>query len=554
MKKKSYILALSVLASTAFTSCIGDLDTVPLNETDKTANQAYGESLESYEMGLAYVYGSFCLVSQNDPGSSDIAVSDAGQSELVRQFVNLNEMSADALKCTWGDSYITDSQNATWSSAGNTAITAVYTRCMMTITRANEFLNQTAGKELAGLDALRAEARFYRAFANWMMMDIFGNPPYATEDLLGTSKLPSQVGRAQLFSNIENELLAVENLLPETNTYPRVSKGAAQALLARLYLNAEVYTGKARWTDAKNYAEKVIKSGAYALCTEDKPAASAYEQLFLYDNGENPNSQKEMVFAIAYDKDYTQSWGGTTHLVSGALDDATSQFLASQLGYPEGSMISRERWNGYHVPNEFVERTFDLNGVEWGNAESIGFDRATSDKRALITNFGCKKDYDATSVQTGWRCWKFSSRDSEGNLYSSDDYTKFSSIDFPMIRLAEMYLTYAEATVRENGGADTTDPTALGYVNALRDRAGLGHLSFLSLDNILKELGAEFMWEGHRRVDLIRYGYFTSMNFSWPYKGGIPNGKASLPGYRTIYPLLTSDMTENPNLVQNPGY
>ena len=128
---KKIIYSLAIAASTlALNSCIGDLDTLPLNETDKTAQQAY-QNIEDLEKGLAYIYGSYSLVSQNDAGSSDIAVEDAGQSELLRQYVVLNEMSVDALKCAWGDSYITDTQNATWSATPNAATIAVYTRCLV---------------------------------------------------------------------------------------------------------------------------------------------------------------------------------------------------------------------------------------------------------------------------------------------------------------------------------------------------------------------------------------------------------------------------------------
>ena len=161
MKRILYSLAIAATTLT-MTSCLGDLDTVPLNETDKTPSDSYN-TIEGLEGGLAYIYGSYSLVSQNDPGTSDIAVSDAGQSELVRQYVNLNEMSADALKCTWGDSYISESQYATWTSAGNSATVAVYTRAMITVTRANEYLAQTKDSDVEGVKQLRAEARFLRA-------------------------------------------------------------------------------------------------------------------------------------------------------------------------------------------------------------------------------------------------------------------------------------------------------------------------------------------------------------------------------------------------------
>lgn len=273
-------------------ACIGDLDTLPLNETDKTAGQAY-QTLEDFEKGLAYIYGSYSLVSQNDPGSSDIAVEDAGQSELIRQYVVLNEMSCDVLKCTWGDSYITDTQNNSWTSTPNAATIAVYTRCMVTVTRANEFLLQSKGSSVEGVAGLRAEARFLRAYAYYMLMDLYGNPPFALEENIG-GELPSQIGRTALFQWIESELLDLVSGsdMPAVGTvgYPRVTKGTAQALLARMYLNAEVYTGTARWADARSAAEATIGMG-YQLCNN-------YEELFMQDNSENANAQKEMILQL----------------------------------------------------------------------------------------------------------------------------------------------------------------------------------------------------------------------------------------------------------------
>lgn len=565
MKRYIYSLAIATATSLSLNSCIGDLDTLPLNETDKTAEQAY-QTLGDLEKGLAYVYGSFSLVSQNDPGKADINVDDAGQSELVRQYVILNEMSVDALKCAWGDSYIADLQNNSWSSTPNSATLAVYTRCMMTVTRANEFLIQSAKKaSIEGVAQLRAEARFMRALAYYLLMDLYGNPPFALEENVGGA-LPEQIGRPALFNWIESELKSImgkdgviegEVLANKGSVeYSRADKGAAAAVLARMYLNAEVYTGTARWEDARDAAEEVIGMG-YGLCTK-------YEELFMQDNTENADARKEFIFAISYDRDRSQSWGGTTHLISASLDDVASAIIAKSLGYPAGSMITRERWNGYHVPSEYV-KNFELSGVKWGitvngnNPENwtpeigLGYDRENSDRRAFLYNIGGTEAYDKSDINSGWRCWKFTSRDSKGNLYSTEEYTKLSSADFPMFRLAEMYLIYAEAVARLNGGI-TTDAKAMGYIKALRDRAGLSMPSSIDLEFILKERACELMWEGHRRTDLIRYGYFTSAQFPWPYKGGVPEGKVALPSYRQIYPILQSDLSENPNLVQNEGY
>ena len=555
MKKYIYSLAIAVSALT-LNSCIGDLDTMPLNETDKTAEQMY-QTVDDFKSGLAYIYGSFSLVSQGSESGADIAVSDAGASELIRQYINMNEMSADALKCVWGDSYVTDLQNATWTSTPNDAILAVYTRCMMVITRANEFILQSSKKDLDGLKSLRAEARFLRALAYYMMMDLYGNPPFATPENIGGA-LPAQLdtdaakGRVLLFEWIESELKAIiagedgEELADHgAIEYPRADKGSAQAVLARMYLNAEVYTGTARWADAKAAAKAVIDMG-YELCP-------TFSHLFAQDNTENANARKEFIFAVSYDSEKTKSYGGTTVMIAASVGTDANLGIATALGYPEGSKINKGEWNGYHVPSEFVAQNFELTNVEWGATSGLGYDREHSDQRAFFYNIGCKEEYDPTTTDSGWRCWKFNSMKSDGTLCSTGDYTDFSSSDFPMFRLAEMYLIYAEAQARIDGGS-TTDATAVGYVKALRDRAGLSTSQVIDTEMILKERACELMWEGHRRTDLIRYGYFTSMSYPWPYKGGVPDGKTNLASYRTIYPLLQSDLSENPNLIQNPGY
>lgn len=549
MKKYIYSLAIAMSALT-LNSCIGDLDTMPLNETDKTAEQVY-VTLGDFEKGLAYIYGSFSLVSQSDPGSADINVGDAGASELVRQYMVLNEMSVGSLKCVWGDAYVADLQNNSWTTAPNDALIAVYTRCMMIVTRSNEFLLQSDKKiDMEGIKELRAEARFLRSLGYYILLDLFGNPPFALPENIGGA-LPTQIGREGLFNWIESELKAIISgeggeALPNKGSaaYPRADKGAAQAVLARMYLNAEVYTGTARWADAKTAAEAVIAMG-YKLCPN-------YEELFMQDNTENLNARNEFIFAIAYDRDKTQSYGGTTALINASLGEDVNNGIAAALGYPAGTKISRDQWNGYHVPNEYVAN-FDLVGVDWEAKSGFGYNREKSDRRAFFYNIGGVEAYDKANVNSGWRCWKFNSRASDGTLYSTDNYTIFSSADFPMFRLAEMYLIYAEAQARLDGGT-TTDSKAMGYIKELRDRAGVTTPSSINLDFILKERACELMWEGHRRTDLIRYGYFTAMSYPWPYKGGIPDGKVALPSYRTVYPLLQSDLSENSNLVQNTGY
>ncbi|HHV41226.1 MAG TPA: RagB/SusD family nutrient uptake outer membrane protein [Bacteroidales bacterium] len=556
MKKilqRIFIAALALLLVPV--ACINDLNTLPLNETDATSETAYAEPA-SYLNGLAYIYGYWALVSQGDVGSSDISVSDAGQSELTRMYMVLNELSTDSFKIIWGDNYVAPIQYHRWTSADNEAIIAVYTRAMKGITLANEYLIQTTddkleerghGGEMPTVHTYRAEARFNRALYYYLLLDLFGNPPFAMEENIG-GDLPEQISRKDLYDWLETELLELANSgeMPAKGQvpYPRATKGSVWAVLARMYLNAEIYTGTAQWQKAKDAAQTVIQMG-YTLHPN-------YQELFMQDNTTN-GATSEFIYAVSYDKDHTQSWGGTTHLVSATLSSDANEAIPRNLGI--SGLLNPETWNGYHVADDYVQR-FELSGVTWGATDGFGYDRERSDKRAFFYNIGSTKEFDNTTTDTGWRCWKFTGLYSDGHTVSdAEPNYKFSSIDFPVFRLAEMYLIHAEADARLSGGA-VADPVSKGYIDLLRDRAGVASKTpgELTLDWLLDERARELMWEGHRRTDLIRYGYFTSMQFPWTLKGGVMNGKVSLPEHRKIYPIILDDLNANPNLVQNPGY
>ena len=556
MKIINKILILS-FAAILFSSCLKDLDTLPLNTTDFTSENAYANE-ENYLKALSYINGYYMLVGQDDPGNNDLGFSDSGQSEFLRQWINMNEMTCDGLKCVWGDSYLTELQHDSWGSSTNDALVAVYTRAVKAIALVNEFLLQTTDSKIdaRGQSSLkgeiagyRAEARFHRAMFFYVLMDEFGNPPFPMPENIGGEN-PKRITRTDLFNWLETELLDLasdNSAMPAVGSvpYPRPTKGSVWALLSRMYLNAEVYTGTARWQDAKDAAKKVIGMG-YSL-------APKYSDMFRQDNTENGSAEKEFIFAVAYDRVSTQSWGGTSTFASASLSEEANLKLGAEFGL---SKINGENWAGYHVPNDYVAR-FQLNGVVWGNKTNVfGYDRAASDKRAFFTNYGSVQDFDEKQVSSGWMCWKFCGLDSNDKLVQQDGVPgnwKLSSADMPIFRLAEMYLNYAEADARLNGGV-VKDADALKYVKDLRDRAGVSMPSEVNLDWLLDERAREFMWEGHRRVDLIRFGKFTDVNYPWTLKGGLMNGKIALPSYKTIFPIIQSDLSSNSNLVQNEGY
>lgn len=541
--KKIYNILVAGIASLSLVSCIGNLNTLPLNDYDATSEAAY-VSEASYLSGLAYINAYYNFVSQNDAGASDLSFDDAGQSELIRQWLVLNDVPTSSLDIGWGDSYIAPLETHTWNTSDNNAIIAVYTRCMKGIALVNEYLLQTTDEKLAarGHEAFaasiaqyRAEARFHRAMFYYILMDEFGNPPFAKEENIG-GELPQQISRKDLFEWLETELLDLvsdASAMPAKGAvaYPRPTKDAAKALLARMYLNAEVYTGTARWADAKTYAKQVIDNG-YSLHPN-------YRELFMLDNGQTCGND-EFIFAVEYDVAKAQSWGGTTTLNNASFDDGMNKAVATHLGITEVDYVSADTWNGYHIDPAFAESNFELKNVKW-NGNGLGYDTANSDKRLFLYNAGADaENYSRTVSTSGWRCWKWAYTYSDGTLFKrggdeSADW-KLSSADFAIFRLPEMYYIYAESDARLNGGS-TSDATAIGYIKALRTRAGLSAPgSSMTVEYILKDKAAEYLWEGQRRQDEIRLGIFDSD----------PN--------RYIYPILESDRSANPNLKQNPGY
>ena len=541
--KKIITIALSAIACMSLVSCLKDLDAFPLNPYDSTSETAYNDQ-SSYLKGLAYLNANYSFVSQNSAGDNDLHFSDSGQSELLRQWFNMNDLCTGSLDIGWPDSYIISINDHSWTNADNTAVTAVYTRCMNGIVLCNEYLLQTTDEKvsLRGHDAFksdihqyRAEARFHRCMYYYILLDLFGRPPKAMEANIG-GELPTQFTRTELFEWLETELKELSedsSDMPAKGkvAYPRPTKDAARALLARMYLNAEVYTGTARWEDAKTYAKKVIDNG-YSLHPK-------YQELFMQDNGKTCSGD-EFIFAVEYDAAKAQSWGGTTTLSCAAFDDTMNEAVAAYLGITEVNYVSAEKWNGYHIPISYVEENFELGGVNW-DGTGLGYDPAKSDKRLFLYNAGAAaKDYASNLSSTGWRCWKWAYLYSDGTIFhrggeETDDW-KLSNADLAIFRLPEMYYIYAESDARLHGGS-TSDATAVGYIKALRDRAGLSTPASLSVAFILKDKAAEYLWEGQRRQDEIRLGIFDS------------------DPHRYVYPILETDIAANPdNITQNEGY
>ena len=616
-----YILSLSIIVS-----CHDDLNQSPIDPDSFTEENVFA-SVDEAKGALAKLYASLALTGQNGPaGSPDIADIDEGFSQFSRMLFNLNEITTDHAVVGWGDPGLPDLHGMYWSSS-NDFTEAMYYRLAQAVSFSNSFISNAS--ELSGdqVDTFIAEARFLRAYAYYNLLDLYGNVPLTTEI---STELPTQSNRTELFNFIESELMDIESVLLPSNEYGRVDNIAAHALLSRLYLNAEVWTGQNRYADCVTYSQNVINSGYSLNMTDANGNGTAYDELFMADNDVN-GAQNEFIFALNFDGMQSQTYGGTTFLVHAAIGGSmnpanfgvnggwgglrTTKNLVNQfavdLDVLNSSLGSQSDWglvgsatpNGWNGPDlemyqtgsqEFSiyaelgsgELKFRFN-EDWGNnfgdngndgtLESGGanipisagtyfivmdlssgtysISPFSSDKRGMFHSDGQNLEIESIPpFEDGYAVTKWTNIDSNGNQ-GSDSSGNFVDTDIPLIRLAEIYLNYAEATLR-GGGGDTN--TAVSLINQIRER-GFGGSSGaissgdLTLDFILDERSRELYWEGLRRTDLIRYNRFTNSSYLWPFKGNEPTG-VGVDEYRNLFPLPANVVAINSNLTQNEGY
>ena len=509
-----------ILVTLIFASCVNDLNVTPKDPNIVTSLTVYSTP-GAYKEGLAKLYATFAVSGQQGPaGQADIAGIDEGFSNYLRQYWNAQELSTDEAVMAWNDASIKDFHWQTWAP-NDVFIAAVYSRIMYTVALCNEYIRATAGQTDADLIKYNAEARFLRALAYYHALDLFGNPPFVTEADAPGAFFPKQTTRAALYAYIETELKAIENVLGAPKfEYARADQAAAWTLMAKLYLNAKVYVGQDKNSECATYCAKVIAAG-YTL-------APKYANNFTADNNLSP----EMIFPITSDGQSTQTYGGMTYLVHAEIGGSMPP---AQFGVGGG-------WGGIRTTSTFVGKFTDITGATYKRAMFW-----TAGQNLVINDIGQFTD--------GYAITKYSNLTSTGAA-APHAHPDFVDTDYPLFRLADVYLMYAEAVLR---GATTGNATsALGYVNAIRTRAygnANGNITAaqLTLDFILDERSRELYWEGHRRTDLIRYAKFTGGAYLWPWKGKAFAG-TSTESFRDLYPIPSNDLGANPTLKQNPGY
>lgn len=515
MKNSIHIKSISILSVIlvfvfGFHSCTKDLDKIPTNGITSDAQYS---TTDGYKQSLVSIY------------------SNLAYSNFLRYFWGMQEYTTDEAVSTWNDDGgVATYHDLAWS-ADLPALSNVYNAALSTITYCNNYINESSegsiakrgftGSYATTIQQYRAEARFLRAYCFWVLMDCYGNPPFPTEETLGTTS-PKQIQRKDLFKFIETELKDIEPVLADarSNEWGRPDKAAAWALLSRMYLNAEVYTNEARYTDAITYCNKIINAG-YGLET-------SYSWLMLGDNHLNTN---EFIFTINFNNT-NQTWNGTNFISLGAA------------GVPASVNGMSASWNNFRFTQQIPALFPSAN--------------TSIDKRAQFYTSGQNLEVKSLTESTdGYSSYKYRNVDRAGiAIPQNNTFNNLADIDFPVFRLAEIYLTYAEAVLK--GGTGGSQANALAYINQLRGRAyandpasTAGNITSAQLTEnfILDERARELYWEAQRRTDLVRYKKLTTGTYLWAWKGGVIGGTAVDSKYN-LFPIPTSDLLANPNLKQ----
>ena len=563
MKKIFIKTAMASMLCMGFVSCADELN---IKSIDPQSNPTY-----TVEGLLAKQYATLGLTGQKGPaGSADLSC-DEGESGFIRTIFNLQELMTDETAWAYqADNAIAPITNFSWNS-GNDRVNWAYQRLIFNITLYNQFIAEQSGS--LSEDQI-AEVRFLRALNYYYFLDLYRKAPFK---LTFDDSLPTEIKGKALYDWLDNELTTIEPLMAEVGAYNnsqnfgRADRGAAYALHARLALNSEVYTdGKVKdYQKAIDYCDKILNNvgegeGKYNLCRAEKNGYSGYQQLFMGDNDCNPEAMKEIIFPIRQDGVKTRAYAGTSYLVNASTISGMPYASTSD---PWKCLFARVDLVKKFFPNGDIPKATDEDLLSNPSKDQViakdnekGISTAdvvaqAKDDRALFYMGigGCSDKVrtltpgDAiTGPLNGASFVKWTNLHADG---TAQHHQKFSDTDFPVFRLAEIYLTRAEAKYRLNGSQD-----GLEDILKVQDRANR-QIKASSVDEqtLIDEWCREFYMEGRRRSDLVRFGLFTGSKYLWSFKGGSENGQG-IPAKCDIYPIPSDEIKNNPNMTQNPKY
>lgn len=560
--KKLFNFAIMAFVALGMASCVQDLNTKPIDPNSSTSfNQ---------DRMFTKCYACMAVIGQSDAGSdSDVEDMDAGMSGFYRTIWYCNDLTTDEAFWIWDDAESRGLPTTNWTGSSD-MIRGIYTRLNLNIKYCNHYI--TYASTDTDEDKYRmAEVRWIRAFHYYFLMDMFLYAPFITEE---SSEFPHFVPRYEIYSWLVEELnnLIIELPANRLSKY-RVGKAAAQLLLARIYLNADVYnkynpnwTKNVTWSKAEKMATETINDNPQhslvttPITTDSGFVYSAYQQLFMGDNHRD-EIIKEAVFQIYQDGLYTQSHAGANFLVAGPrIGGMTAWGIESE-------------WHALRTSPTLVDKFLKVKKIERNTAEEMIYNEyempgKLGDDRAIFCSDGkntAEKKNFALSGAMGvganenfyesWAGVKFTAVYSTASLpkYSSRQNASWADTDLPMMRIAEAYLIRAEAKARKSGNWND----ALDDVNIIRDRANAKRLDAMEEEDMLDEWSREFWFEGRRRIDLIRFGRFFGSEadmgghqYHWEGRMGKPDNLPYVSGteeYMNWFPVPFEDKRSNPN-------
>lgn len=553
------MISAAVMASAlALGSCAGDMDLLPTDPNSQTSDKFAADPELYMQQLIADVYLQYATYGVN--GNASVQKFDGGMSTFQRAAWLLEEASADE-----GSWIPADVDYGTFQygivPADNNVAMGTYSRFFINIALCNQFI-QTVNDgyfNIAGnarLEEQAAEfirqARVLRAGAYWYAIDCFGNVPYLDENT-EMGQVGPQLGRAETFNRVVADLESVVAEYKAINpnqkpVYGYVGLDVAESLLVKYYLNAEVYTGTAAWDKCLEHAEAVIgrlKGPGF----QGSGLANAYHCNFAANNNElaigGASDINEIIWTIPQDQPNLLSYANGTFLLNGIIGTSTSDDTWS-LNPMERYNAGAAGWKCIVARKEFVEK------FEWNADYTYSPDQRTALWCTAADGFSIENPVldQAHYGSNGFLPVKFTNYalDADGAIdeNKTPEPTDQLGIDCPMIRLAEIYLSAAEAALHIG-----SNDIALTYTNYVRERAGMPAYSVITLQELEDERCRELYHECVRRSDLIRYGKWIS-GYTWAWKNNVRNGADFDPRF-LLYPIPSSVAARN-GYTQNPGY
>lgn len=550
-------------------SCVQDLNTKPIDPNSSTTFNA--------DRMFTKCYACMAVIGQSGPGENsdvDWPGLDAGTSGFYRVIWYCNELSSDEAWWIWDDKESTQLCQTNWDNAGESVMMgAIYARLMLNIKYCNHYLAQ-APKETDEDKYRLAEVRWIRALHYFYYMDMFLYSPFVIEE---SSDFPHFLPRHKLYEWLVEELKDIIIELPAQRISDyRVGKAAAQLLLARIYLNADVYNkynpewtanADATWQKAYTAATSVINDNPqHSLVTEKVVTDSgfvysAYQQLFMADN-HRPDVIKESLFQIYQDGNYAQSYANSIMLIAAPRTKGGM----NPCGVEDESM-----WQSMRTSPTMVDKFLKPMNIDRETAKDMVYDEyhmpaVLHDDRAILSSDGLTTGYkyqlngnmDLGKVEYlfgSWSALKFTGVSTDASLpkYHKRQNKNWPDTDIPMMRLAEAYMIQAEALFRQGKTGDALDIIN----NVIRKRANADPLPSLDEETLLDEWSREFYFEGRRRIDLIRFGRFfgpEADQHQYHWEGRMKAKDIGIPAFvsgsmeqMNWFPIPSSDKRQNPN-------